>query len=197
MGAGNNTNATYYSIGDGKICRQFNSPDNETKERVNKNGKVVHEKFYDFLEGKIVDIGTKDSDFGRSWLITLEDEEGRYILQMPYSSGYSSAFLKILPNVDLTHKVKITPKLTMDGTKKKTSLFINQRGQALKHAFTKDNPNGLPELEQKKVKGKVVYDDSDIMEFLEKMVVDEILPKLKGQQPAKVTAVDNDNEMPF
>lgn len=193
MGAGNSTHAAFYSISNGKICRQYNSPNSETIERVNKNGKKVHEQFYDYIEGKIVDIGTKDSDYGRFWMVTLEDEEGRYVLQMPYSSGYSSAFLKMLPNVELSHKVKITPKLTIEGDKKKTSLFINQHGKALKHFYTKDNPNGLPELQQKKVKGKIVYDDSDIMEFLEKMVVDEILPQINGR-PVKIEPLD---EAPF
>ena len=34
-------------------------------------------------------------------------------------------------------------------------------------AFTKDAPNGLPEMQQIKVKGKVTWDDSDMTEFLE------------------------------
>ena len=34
-------------------------------------------------------------------------------------------------------------------------------------AFTKDAPNGLPEMKQIKVKGKVTWDDSDMTEFLE------------------------------
>lgn len=207
MGAGNSSHAAFYSISNGKICRQFNSPDSETKERVNKNGKTVFEKFYDFIDGKIIDIGTKDSDYGRFWVVTLEDEEGQYILQMPFSSGYSGAFLKTLPNVDLEHKVKLIPKLTTEGDKKKTTLFVNQHGKALKHYFTKDEPNGLPQLEQKKIKGKIVFDDSELMDFLEKMVVDKILPKIKkaGGKTSKVLIVEgaeidtplDDSEMPF
>lgn len=199
MGAGNQSNAAYYSISNGKICRQFNSPNADTKERVNKNGKTVYEQFYDFIDGKIVDISTKDSDYGKFWIITLEDEEGKYILQMPYSSGYSQAFLKTLPNVDLTHKVKLTPKLTIEGDKKKTTLFVNQHGAALKWAYTKDAPNGLPELRQIKIKGKMTYDDSELMEHLENMVNKQILPKLPkagGPVNVPVPAVDED-EAPF
>jgi hypothetical protein len=43
----------------------------------------------------------------------------------------------------------------------------NQNGSGLKWAFTKDNPNGMPDLVKIKVKGKDTWDDSDRMEFLE------------------------------
>jgi len=194
MAVGNSNNAAFYSISNGKICRQFNSPDADTKERVNKNNKVVYEKFYDFIDGLIVDIATKDSEYGKSWMVTLEDEEGRYVLQMPYSSGYSGAFLRTLPNMELSHKVKLTPKLSMEGDKKKTTLFINQHGKALKHFYTKDNPNGIPELGKVKIKGKITFDDSEIMEYLEAMVNKEILPKLlkKGSKPAPPEVEEED-----
>lgn len=186
MGAGNSNHAAFYSISNGKICRQFNSPDAETKDRVNKNGKTVHEKFYDYIDGRIINIDTKESDYGKFWIVTLEDEEGQYVLQMPYSSGYASAFLKTLPNADLTASVKLIPKLTIEGDKKKTTLFVNQHGKALKHAFTKESPNGLPQMKQVKIKGKLSWDDSDLMEFFDKMVAEDILPKLKGSKPVNV-----------
>lgn len=148
MAVGNNQNAAFYSISNGKICRQFKSPTANSVERVTKTGKTVHEEFYDFIDGRIVNIDTKDSDYGRFWMITLQDETGNYVLQMPYSSGYSAAFLKTLPNVDLSSSVKLIPKLTIEGDKKKTTLFVNQHGKALKFAFTKDEPRGLPELKK-------------------------------------------------
>lgn len=198
MAAGNNSNAIYYSIANGKICRQVKSESAHSVTRVNKNGKTVHEEFYDFLDGVITDIQTKDNEFGKFWMITLQDIDSTQILQMNYSSGYSAAFLKMLPNVDLNSKVKITPKITMEGEKKKTSLFINQHGIAIKWFFTKDDPAGLPPLQQKKVKGKVVWDDSDTMEFLEKMVNEKIKPFLKGSKVA-VSAQEAEPEpkMPF
>lgn len=179
MAVGNNSNAAFYSISNGKICRQFKNATEKSIERVTKTGKTVHEEFYDFMDGIIVNIDTKDSDYGKFWMITLQDETGNYVLQMPYSSGYSASFLKTLPNVDLSSKVKFIPKLTIEGDKKKTTLFINQHGKALKHAYTRENPNGLPELKKIRVKGKEQWDDSEMMEFLEKMVVDDILPQLK------------------
>lgn len=179
MGAVKQSNAIYLGISDGKISRRVAQPTADSKERINKEGKVVHEEFYRGWSGRITNIATRENDYGKQWMVSLTDDEGTAILQMPYSSGYAAAFLKALPNVDLTQEVTLAPKLTIEGDKKKTTLFINQGGKAVKWAYTKDNPNGMPELEQKKVKGKTVWDDSEIMAFLEKMVEEQVLPDLK------------------
>jgi hypothetical protein len=89
---------------------------------------------------------------------------------MKYSSGYAAAFLKALPNVDLSKDVQLSPKVTVEGEKKKTTIFLNQDGAPVKWFYTKDNPNGCPGLKKIKVKGVETWDDSEMMEFLEKMV---------------------------
>lgn len=196
MSVGNNNNAAFYNISNGKICRSLNTATGTSIERTNKNNRVVHEEFYDFIDGVITDIDTKDSEYGKSWIITLVDNGEKQVLQMPYSSGYSSAFLKTLPNVDLAQKVKFIPKLSIEGDKKKTTLFINQHGKALKHYYNKETPNGLPELVQKKVKGKTVWDDSDMMEFLENMVNTLIKPNL-SKSGVPVDMEKEKEKMPF
>lgn len=203
MGLGNNNNAIFLNIADGKIIRRFQNATKDSVERTLTKGpnagKVVHEEHYSFVEGMIVDISTKDSDYGKSWLVTIQDGNEKFVLQMDYSGGYSSAFLKALPNVDLSQKVKLSPKMTMEGDKKKTTLFINQGGTAAKHYFTKDNPNGLPQMVQKKVKGKLTWDDSDMMEFFENMVNTQILPQLKSYKAvaSEVEEVEQEEDAPF
>jgi hypothetical protein len=175
------SHAAFYTITDGRICRTFKAATAKSIERVNKMGKIVHEEFMDGLSGRITEIKTKDHpDYGKFWLITLTDGDWSGVLQIKYSSGYASAFLKMLPNVDLSKDVTIVPKMTIDGDKKKASLFIMQEGVPLKHFYTKDNPNGLPQMKKIKVKGKETWDDTDMMEFLEKMVFTEVVPKLNG-----------------
>ncbi len=205
MGAGKSTNAAFYSIMNGKICRAFKSPDAETETRTNKNGKVVHEKYYDYLEGNLVGISTKENDYGKFWVVVLEDADGRYQLEINYSSGFAQGFLKALPNVDLQKKIKLIPSVKTEGDKKKTTLFINQGGHAVKWYYKKDDRNGLPDLKQIKVKGKVTWDDSDIMEFLEEMVNNDIVPQLgknvKAEEvPAELQtaeAAELNNDLPF
>lgn len=207
MGAIKQSNAIFLSISNGKICRQVLQPTNTSVTRVNKNGKTVHEEFYKGWKGLITGIGVKEhKEFGKFWVITLTDKDGDAILQMNYSSGYSSAFLKTLPNIDLKSEVNFVPDMKIEGDKKKTTVFITQHGQPVKWAYTKDVPNGLPQLKQVKVKGKITWDDSDCSEFLEKMVNEKIIPNLPkgGAVPAKVAepaGVEeeeiDDKDMPF
>lgn len=175
------SHAAFYSITDGRICRTFKAATAKSIERVNKMGKIVHEEFCNALSGRITAITTKDHpDYGKFWLITLVDGDWSGVVQIKYSSGYASAFLKLLPNVNLSKDVTIQPKMVVDGDKKKASLFIMQEGVPLKHFYTKDNPNGLPQMKKIKVKGKETWDDTEMMEFLEKMVFTEVVPKLNG-----------------
>jgi hypothetical protein len=205
MGAVLENNAIFLTISNGKICKKVPKKTAISIERVNKNGATVLEEYYKGWKGLITAIEVREhKEYGKFWNVTLSDSDGEAILQMNYSSGYSAAFLKTLPNVDLTSDVFITPNLRMEGDKKKTTLFITQHGKPLKHFYTKDNPNGIPQLAQVKVKGKMTWDDSDIMEFLEKMVNTDIVPKLPkvaspsaGGQVDEVEPEENMEEAPF
>ena len=179
MGAIQQSNAIFLTISNGQICRKVTNKTKDSKERVNKNGVTVFEEFYKGWKGRITNIEIREhQEYGKFWYITLTDSDGDAILQMKYSSGYATAFLKTLPNVDLNSDVIITPNMKIEGDKKKATVFITQHGLALKHFYNRDNPNGLPELKKIKVKGKETWDDSDMAEFLEKMVNDQIKPKL-------------------
>jgi predicted DNA-binding transcriptional regulator AlpA len=172
MGAIQQTSAIYLSIMDGKIVRRFQSPTAQSKERVTKEGKLVHEEIYKGWTGRITNVKTRESDYGKDWQVYLQDEDGTAILSMRYSSGYASAFLKALPNVDLSREVTITPHIKIEGDKKRTGIFLNQDGKSVKWFYTKETTNGLPPLEQIKVKGVATWDDSKMMEFLEQRTAD-------------------------
>lgn len=209
MGLENNNSARYLSIGEGKITKRVKEPTENSVSRVTKEGKTVHEEIYDAISGTITDIKTQDHpQFGRFWNVTLTDGSDTYILQMNYSSSYSAAFLKLLPNVNLSLPVRIIPTMKVVEGKKKPGMFIMQNGEALKHYYTKDNPNGLPPLAKVKVKvqGKLQekWDDNDMMEFLENMVNETIKPKLGKAPAAKVVAMvdaeditEADEQLPF
>ena len=89
--------------------------------RTTKDNRIVHEEFYNGWLGKITDIKTRETDYGKEWNLTLDDGTVKAILQFKYSSGYAASFLKALPNVDLNQPVTISPKLTIDGDKKRTT----------------------------------------------------------------------------
>jgi hypothetical protein len=157
----------FLSISNGKLVRSFKEKTEGAVSRINKAGREVYEMFYDSLEGTITGVGTKESDYGKFLVVQVESNGVNYQLEMNFSSGYSASFLKTIPNVNLSTRVSITPKLTIEGDKKKSVCFLNQNGSGLKWAFTRENPNGMPDLVKIKVKGKDTWDDSDRMEFLE------------------------------
>lgn len=199
MGAVLENNAIYLTISNGKLCRRVLQPTKTSVTRTNKAGKIVHEEFYKGWKGRITGIAVREhKEFGKFWNVIITDEAGDAIIQMNYSSGYSSAFLKTLPNIDLKSDIVFTPNMKEEGDKKKTTVFITQHGQPVKWFYTKDEPNGLPQLKQVKVKGKITWDDSDCSEFLEKMVNEKIvpaLPKAGAIPPAPVVAgADGDEE---
>jgi hypothetical protein len=169
----------FLSITNGKLVRQFASPTEKSVSRVNKMGREVHEEFYDSLSGYLTDLKTKESEYGKSWVITIKDDSVYYNLEMKYSSGYATSFLKALPNANLSEVINITPKLVIDGDKKQSVIFISQNGKGLKHFWTKDTPRELPPMVKVKVRGVDTWDDTDRMVYLENYIKDNILPKVK------------------
>jgi hypothetical protein len=184
----------FLAIANGKIVRQFKQATDKSTTRINKMGREVHEEFYDSLTGILKDVSTKESEYGKFWVVKMESDGVLYQIEMNYSGGYAASFLKTIPNADLTKEFTITPKLTIEGDKKKSVMFLNQMGSGLKWFFTRDNPNGMPELAKIKVKGKDTWDDSDRMEFLENYVKSNILPKLNNKSSQ---VADDEDETPF
>jgi hypothetical protein len=178
MGLDNRTGGNYITILQGKFCQRVTKETPGAIERTNKIGNIVFEKFYDNFTGKLVDIKTQDGTYGKTWNFMFKDKEEVYTLQLSYSNSFATAILKMLPNIDLTKEMKVSPSVKEVDGKNKSSLFINQDGKALKHAFTRDNPNGMPDMEQVTVNGAQVWDDTKRLVFLQNMVDTVIIPKL-------------------
>lgn len=184
MGFSDREGGKYITILNGKFCIRVTPETPGAVARVNKLGKTVYEIFHDAFTGKLVNIRTKDSEYGKNWEFDFQDGGEVYTLQLSYSNSYATNLLKILPNADLSKEMKIQPSQKVEDGKTKSSLFVSQDGITLKHAYTKDNPNGMPDMVQVMVKGNLVWDDTDRLAFLQSMVERDILPKLpKVQAP--------------
>lgn len=181
MGLQNREAGNFITILGGKFSIRVPEGTKDSKERVNKLGKTVHEKFYDSFTAKLVGIKTQESPYGKNWLFAFKDGAEVYNLQLSYSNSFATAFLKMLPNIDVTKEMKLQPVAKEVDGKMKSSLFVSQEGVTIKHAYTKDKPNGLPQMEQISVKGQLVWDDTKRLEFLHAMVDKDILPKLPQQ----------------
>ena len=179
MGLDTRQTGNFITILGGKLCQRVSEDTIGAVKRTNKLGNVVYEKFYDSFTGKLIDIKVQDGTYGKTWNFVFKDKEEPYTLQLSYSNSFSTALLKMLPNIDLTKEMKISPSVKeIDGVNR-SSLFINQDGKAMKHAYSRENPNGMPDMEQVTVKGVLVWDDTKRLEFLDNMVQTVILPKLR------------------
>lgn len=165
---GNRQRGTYLSINaDGKFAKKVSSNTVGAVERKNKKDVIVYEFFYDFVKGQIKSVKSKPSPFGRQWEIVMTSGEKKVIINLSYTSNYAKAFLKMLPNIDLSQNVELVPSAKEEDGQNKTSLFIYQNKELVKYAFTKENPNGMPERKLTKVNGEDKYDYTDQLEWLE------------------------------
>lgn len=198
MGLGTSRNdATFVKIvkGLGLVVRVKEGTEG-ANERQLKNGETVHELVFDTLSGYIQEIKTRDVTFNdksmKFWAVTITDHGSTYILSMPYSSRYSSSFLKRLPNLDL--KAEVTIHCAHFADDDRTVLWLTQEGVKVEQAYTKEDPNGLPEMKQVKVKGELVWDDSEMMDYLEAMVEKDIKPKLAELNQVESLGAPDDDE---
>jgi len=178
MGLEQRETGNFITILGGRFCQRVQAETAGATARVNKLGKTVHEKYYDSFTGKLVNIRTQDGEYGKSWLFSFQDKGDVYHLQLSYSNSFAKAFLSMLPNVDFDDVMKVSPQVKEIDGKKKSSLFVNQKGVSLKHAFTRATPNGLPPMEEVTIKGQKAWDDTKQLEFFYNMVQTQILPKL-------------------
>lgn len=162
----------YLTIQGGKIARRVQEPTERSKERViESSGKHIHEELYDTLEGVMTGISTRDGNYGKELLITVHDGEQSFQLQLKLSSSPASSFLRALPNLDKSKPFLIIPKMEMKGDIRRTTIVLSQDNKGVKWAFTKDAPGDLPPMKKIKVKGKDVWDDSEQLEYFEKMIL--------------------------
>lgn len=177
MGLNKGDNAIYLSVANGKLVRQHKEPNANTVQRTTKTEKIVHEEFFKDLTGVITDISKRTNDYGTQYTVTFVDGDDVYKVQMPYSGRYSSSFIKALPNTDPKLEVRFMPWEMTDknnAAKKVTGVTLYQCGEKIAPAFTKEDPNGLPEMKKIKVKGKEQWDDSEMCEFLERVAMEWI-----------------------
>lgn len=199
LNKGENAGMIYLTVSNGKLVQQHKEANANTIQRENKVGKIVHEEFFKELVGVITRIETKENDYGKQWQIVFADGDDKYMVQMPYSGRYSSSFLKALPNVVQGKPVKFMPWEMQDksnASKKITGVTLYQNDGdgfvKVPSAYTKEDPNGLPEMTKKRVKGKDVWDDSEMMDHLEQMAKDWI-----ASTPAPTDQEAAEEDAPF
>ena len=152
MSIGKVKSKTYLNIKEGRIIAR------------NKDGK---EEAYDYVEGYLMAIYTRDREFKgetvKYWYIDIEDKAGNaYSLALHYGSGVAKSIFNSLASLDNTlEEIKIQPYQSGEFTK----VIVYSGGKKLNWKYPE-----LPEVKEVKVGEKVVKDDSERMLFFENIV---------------------------
>lgn len=193
-------NNVYLSIFGGKLAMKTNAENPNGLKRLNKNGVTVFEEFFTGVKGMIKQVAISDTQYGKELIISVVNGETTFVIQTSTSGGYSFGFLSRLPNVDFTQPVEIKPFDLIDKAtnKKKNLLVVYQEGKGYEKnkvpsAFTKDEPNGLPQMKKIMFKGAEVWDDTERVEFFEQMIYNSggLNDMLSAMYSEKEAAPDN------
>ena len=179
MGLSNSDKQTFVNVVEGKFCIRGKEGDPGVSSRVNKAGDTVFEHKYSSLSGRVKDIKfIEKDDYGRQISLTMEDGDDRYVLNVQMSSGAGMSLLKALPNVDFTKELTLNVWSKVIDDKPKTRIYLQHGSDKCEWFWTQEDKKDLPDLEQKKVKGKLVYDDSEQLEYIENYIINQVVPKL-------------------
>ena len=134
-------------------------------------GKIVKELQYTGIEGTIERCYVDESDYGANFITDLIDDEGaRFKLQIPLDSQFFGQYAKRMPNINTAKPLFLG--LGYDRERGRNFLYSRQGEEKVSMAYTKDNPNGLPEPTKKTVKGKEVWDWEEQENFLYEVAMD-------------------------
>ncbi len=176
-------NVRFINLFDGHFAVTANPNEEGAVSRINKNNMEVWEYLYNSMTGRITGIATHESEYGKSWKVTIQDGPEKYILTLPYSSRYTKGFMYRIGNVDLAQDVELRiGKFPKDG-KEIAFLTLFQGGEKIQPMWTKDNPGEMPQMVRVKIRGQETWDDSDQLAYLETFVNTAIIPKLQSLNP--------------
>lgn len=186
MALGVATNKIFLSVADGKIVQKVTDATPGSIPRTKKDGAIVYEMRYANITGILIGISTRTNTYQgkeiKEWQFDINDGSDNYQVQMMFDSKYATSLLFALANpaVDLAKPITITPWMKVVDDKKKTSCYLKQGETAIDWFFTRDNPNGMPELKEVIFQGKKQWDGYDRMVFLENYVNNMIKPRLNN-----------------
>lgn len=161
-------NATWITVAGGKLAVRAQEGDDGAVERkytVKSTGeeKSVWEYQSSHFVGDVIGGGFEDTKFGSVFYVDLQTPDKRYQLRLPCPGRLFEQFAKRIPNIDLSKPLWIGAFMN---DQDRQVLFLKHGGDKVAVAYTKDNPNGLPEAVKKEKMGKVTWDFEAQEEFL-------------------------------
>ena len=159
MSLGTKQNRTFLNIREGRII---------------KRGRDGQEQTYDYVEGYLGGIYKREREFKGErleyWYFDLQDPNGGeiYSLSVHYSSGVAKSIINSLASADELGLVRLEGYQSGDYT---TAVVYNN-GVKMAWKYTE-----LPPVKEIQIGGRMVKDDSQRMEFIER-VAGEVVGKI-------------------
>ena len=183
------------------------SSQSETKYLKVKDGKFYNgreETPYDELEGVITDIYLKNDEFDdvvkghivvEKLYLKMEDGDEGYTVSFPFNSSDATSLIGFLKNTNLKQPLTLVPLLKKeikDGVEKANRrILVKQNDTFVKAYYTRDNPNGLPQMVKNTKRGGVVeWDKTAMMDFYAGVVENELKPTVSTPTRSNTTITE-------
>lgn len=176
-------NITYAGFANGQIVLRSREAITGYTERVNKLGNTVYEQHHPAFTGRLQEIQFRDGDYGAQWVFKFKDKGDLFAITDRVNGSYAKGIITALANesFDPAKDVTLSPWRMDDprgGDKYMVGCAVKQDGQRIARAYVspnvpEDKRNGaklLPPMQEVKVSGKTVLDDSDTIDLLTKLV---------------------------
>jgi hypothetical protein len=183
----NATKITWAKINNGCIVVQTGEEDTKARQRVNKAGNTVYERFYKSITGTINSLSVEENKFGETQIkVGLKKGEDVAVLSFNYDSAYGRGFISQIFNVDVSKELTFNPWLKeLEDGSRRTNLYLNYGRESVEYKL----PEGTPELKWIETKKGKVLDpvskinfDEYIQEKLNKFIEDNNLTYQKTEQ---------------
>lgn len=159
------------------------------------------------IEGELIGIGLSNDEWEgkpiKKLNLKMTDGEETFMIGLSFDSSYATNLISFLKNADLSEPLSLvgTFKEGKDGNRK-PGILVKQNDKFLKAFYTKEVPNGLPPMVQKR-NGK--WDSDEMKDYLENVVLNELAPKVSktapvqnsGAMTAKKDKVAEETDVPF
>lgn len=134
---------------------------------------------YKAVSGFIDKIERYDREFSgkkiRGWNIHITDGEGRYVLDIPFTSArVNSRWMKLAEAIDYSKPVRFSA--WHDKKSDSMALNVQQDGVTVPQKYTREEPNGLPEPTQRS-SGKWDYGEQE--DFLTERMLKFVIPNVE------------------
>lgn len=168
----NSEQKIYFNTYGGKFTREVPEGTEAAETRfAEKTNRKINYLAYGRLTGHLTSVNYNkrehDGRVYRTLNIEMESTAGAFALQLNVFSNAARCFFMVMENIDPSLEIR----LSIHRNGEMDTLFVSQPGhggkwQALKWAYTRDNPNGKPEWEKKTVQGEERWDNSKEIEWL-------------------------------